>query len=611
MVITLVVDTFDVDNNGTTVSAKCLASELTARGHDVRILTCGDSACNGVNPDTGLDMYYVPELKVPGASALAHKQNTLFGKPVRDTVTRAVKGADVVHTYQPWPMDALARRVAGKLGIPVVAGFHIQPENITYNLGLGWFPPAATAAYRILHLLFYRHFDDIHCPSAFIAAQLRRHGYRENLHVVSNGVRPEFFEHSEAQARDDGMFRILMSGRLSPEKHQDVLIEAAMRSRHCDRIQLCFAGLGPRAKAYKKLAAKLPNPASFGYYDERQLIELMRSCDLYVHTSDVEIEGISCMEAFSTGLVPVISDSRASATAQFALCEQSRFKAGDAQDLADEIDYWIDHPARRQAMGEAYAREGARLSLEHSVDKMERMYRMLPRPRDGERPPHSGASRIGRQKSVYWHGAFFNAATRVFYTIAIPLLFVWTLLVNDARVHGIRNTRGLGGAVIVCNHVHMLDSAMTGIAVYPRKPISATIPENVYSLFPGVLVRLLGGVPLPRGSKDLDVFFQEMELALANGRMVLFFPEGDLFPYYDGVRDFNRGAFHLAAKARVPVLPVALSFRPARGPWRLFKKKPAIRVAVGEPIRPLATDLPQDEQARMRLAHQVMADLSV
>ncbi len=77
--------------------------------------------------------------------------------------------------------------------------------------------------------------------------------------------------------------------------------------------------------------------------------------DLYVHTSDAEIEAMSCMEAFACGLVPVIADSPRSATPQFALDERSLFPAGDSVALASRIDWWIDHPAQRQEMEVRYA----------------------------------------------------------------------------------------------------------------------------------------------------------------------------------------------------------------------------------------------------------------
>jgi len=80
----------------------------------------------------------------------------------------------------------------------------------------------------------------------------------------------------------------------------------------------------------------------FGYYNRDELIKLIHECDLYVHASDAEIEGISLIEAFACGLVPIISDSKQSAAAQFALGPQNLFKAGSPESLAEKIDYWLD-----------------------------------------------------------------------------------------------------------------------------------------------------------------------------------------------------------------------------------------------------------------------------
>lgn len=97
-----------------------------------------------------------------------------------------------------------------------------------------------------------------------------------------------------------------------------------------------------------------------GFYGQEELLRLLNSCDLYVHASDAEIEGISCMEALACGLVPVIANSPLSATPQFALDDRSLFQAGNAGDLADKIDYWIEHPEERAAQGRAYAARGTR-----------------------------------------------------------------------------------------------------------------------------------------------------------------------------------------------------------------------------------------------------------
>ena len=84
-----------------------------------------------------------------------------------------------------------------------------------------------------------------------------------------------------------------MVGRLSGEKRQDLIIEAAKKSRYADKIQLVFAGTGPKEKEYRRLSAGLAHPPIMGFYGQEELLRLLNSCDLYVHASDAEIEGIS------------------------------------------------------------------------------------------------------------------------------------------------------------------------------------------------------------------------------------------------------------------------------------------------------------------------------
>jgi glycosyltransferase involved in cell wall biosynthesis/1-acyl-sn-glycerol-3-phosphate acyltransferase len=599
MIVTLVIDTFNVNNhNGTTVSAMRYATTLIARGHAVRVVATGatQQSRGATQPERGgPQMYWVPELLVPIGSRLAHLQNTAFAKPVREVLVAAITGADVVHIYQPFPLGRAAERIARELGVPAIAAFHMQPENVTYNIGLGWFPPAAHLVYLILRLTFYRRFADIHCPSTFIAAQLRRHGYRARLHVISNGVGSGFRPGPPREREPGDPFRILMVGRFSPEKRQDVLIRAARRARHAAQIQLYFAGHGPRENRLRRMASKLAYPAQFGYYSQGELIELIRGCDLYVHASDVEIEGLACVEAFSCGLVPVISDSRLSATGQFALGAANLFRAGDPRSLAGRIDGWIDDPEALAEASETYARYAEQYAVDRSVKAIERVYARAGDPLEA---PAGYASRLYRLLS----NAFF-------YAIAIPLLYLWTRVVLGARSEGKNRLPRVGGAITVCNHVHPMDSALVALAMFPRRLVYTSAPINLQNRLYGGLVRLLGGVAVPSTPSELQRFFTEMELLVAKGKIVHFYPEGELNPYDTGLRDFKPGAFHLAAQARVPVLPLAVRFDPPSGLGRLFRRKPTMTIVVGEPIAPAAADPRNDRRIRMDLARQTMRDL--
>lgn len=589
--IVFVTDTFHEINNGITMSAMQLAKHLRDKGHTIRILTAGNTRESGLDERTGYIMFYVEELHVPVASTFAHRQNTLFGKPDRQTVKNALEGADVVHIFQPWPLGRAALKQAKEHKIPVIAAFHIQPENITYNIGLGWLKPAAHLIYYLMDAFFYKKFEHIHCPSRFIAAQLRKYGYKSWLHVVSNGVDPAFSPSGDKTGRKGDLIRILMVGRLSPEKRQDVLIRAIEHSKHKDRIQIYFAGRGPWKKKLEKLGKKLNNPPVFGYYEKKDLVSLIDSCDLYVHSSDIEIECISCLEAVSCGLVPVISDSKRSAAVQFALSSENLFKSGNPKDLAARIDYWLDSPEKRHEASLKYRGFARFYSSENSAWKMEKIYYTL---------------------SVYGENNYcrdwkFRLATKLFHTFfAVPIIYLWTRLFLGFRIEGKENIKKHHCALTLCNHVHTLDSAMVAIALYPKKIIYPTIPENMHDHWYGHLVRILGGVTIPDNFSELKMFMREMEIVLTQGNIVHFFPEGDLKPYDTNLREFKKGAFYLAAQTRAPIIPMAITFRKPKGLYRLLKRKPAVTLNVGKPLYPTETDARNDLKKRMEMAQHQM-----
>ena len=364
LTIVLVSDVFDQLNNGTMVTAFRFAQTLRKRGHRVIVVSTGKE---------GEDRYIVPEKHWPVATWFAHRQGFLFANPDKDVFRTAFSQADIVHFLLPLTFDRRAALVAMEMGVPCSAAFHLQPENVTYNIKLGHSKAANRMIYRYFHHSFYRYFDHIHCPSNFIAGQLRENGYKAKLHVISNGVDADFVPPAEKHPAD-GLFHILMVGRLSPEKRQTVLIEAIQRSRYADKVQLHLAGNGPCKKALMQEGQKLKNPPQFGFYSKEDLIRLIHACDLYVHASNVEIEAISCMEAFACGLVPVIATSELSATVQFALDDRSLFRHDDPADLARKIDYWIEHPEEREEMSAKYAEQGNQYRVERSVEQAELMF---------------------------------------------------------------------------------------------------------------------------------------------------------------------------------------------------------------------------------------------
>ena len=369
MKILIVIDQFDNSNNGTTISARRFAKGLQDHGNEVYIVSTGDK-----KDEYKFNLKELPLL--PGISHIIRSQGMSFAIPDTEVLEEAIASVDVVHFYMPFWLSKVGLKICEKKNVPHTTAFHVQPENITYSIGLGTNTKVNDFIYTHYRDSFFNRFTHIHCPSEFIANELKNHGYTAKLHVISNGVDDDFkYYEKEKLPEFKDKFVITMIGRYSGEKRQDVLIDAISKSKHLDKIQLILAGKGPKEEKYKKLGKALSNPPIMQFYDKENLIKLLKSTDLYVHSADAEIEAISCIEAFACGNVPIIANSPNSATKQFALVPESLFEAGNSTDLASKIDFWIENESYRKEMEYKYAQSAEKYRLKNSIIKMEEMFK--------------------------------------------------------------------------------------------------------------------------------------------------------------------------------------------------------------------------------------------
>ena len=369
MKILIVIDQFDNSNNGTTISARRFAKGLQDRGNEVYIVSTGDK-----KDEYKFNLKELPLL--PGISHIIRSQGMSFAIPDTEVLEEAIASVDVVHFYMPFWLSKVGLKICEKKNVPHTTAFHVQPENITYSIGLGTNTKVNDFIYTHYRDSFFNRFTHIHCPSESIANELKNHGYTAKLHVISNGVDDDFkYYEKEKLPEFKDKFVITMIGRYSGEKRQDVLIDAISKSKHLDKIQLILAGKGPKEEKYKKLGKALSNPPIMQFYDKENLIKLLKSTDLYVHSADAEIEAISCIEAFACGNVPIIANSPNSATKQFALVPESLFEAGNSTDLASKIDFWIENESYRKEMEYKYAQSAEKYRLKNSIIKMEEMFK--------------------------------------------------------------------------------------------------------------------------------------------------------------------------------------------------------------------------------------------
>ena len=367
MKILIVIDQYDNLSNGTTISAKRFVDGLRKAGNEVQILSTGKN---------GADKFSLKTYKFPKIIDKYFKANEMvFAKPDEEVMKNVFQNQDVIHFYMPFRLAKKGVKIAEEMHIPHTTAFHVQPENITYAVGLGTNHHINDTIYTYFRN-YYNKFRHIHCPSNFIANQLKEHGYTAKLHVISNGIGEEFkFARIEKPEELKNKIIITMVGRYSPEKRQDVLIDAIKKSKYENKIQLVLAGKGQCLEEYKKKAEELTNKPILKFYPKDDLVNLLSYTDIYVHSADAEIEAISCLEAIACGNVPIISNSNESATVQFAMDEDSLFEHGNSENLAKKIDYFLDNPNILEKKRKEYAEFANRFRIENSVKLMEEMFK--------------------------------------------------------------------------------------------------------------------------------------------------------------------------------------------------------------------------------------------
>ncbi len=143
-----------------------------------------------------------------------------------------------------------------------------------------------------------------------------------------------------------------------------------------------------------------------------------------------------------------------------------------------------------------------------------------------------------------------------------------------------------GGALYVSSHQSMLDIPVLFRVVPSTTRFVAKEALFRVPLF-GWAIRLLGFIPIDRSDRRgaLRSLDQAGDRALSD-HPILVFPEGTRSPTGD-LLPFKRGAFALAERLRLPVVPIACLEGARRMPPHSLRIEPGrMLVRVGRPLRP-------------------------
>lgn len=140
------------------------------------------------------------------------------------------------------------------------------------------------------------------------------------------------------------------------------------------------------------------------------------------------------------------------------------------------------------------------------------------------------------------------------------------------------------GFITTCNHVFEWDYICVRSAMRCRRGYVTVWKKNNDSSL-GKLMRVVGSVPISTSINGLVRFSSDIDKMLKNGEWIHFYPEGSMWYYNEAIRPYKKGAFVFAYRNSVPLYPLAISYRPARGIWKLWKHDyPCITIEIGEPM---------------------------
>lgn len=128
------------------------------------------------------------------------------------------------------------------------------------------------------------------------------------------------------------------------------------------------------------------------------------------------------------------------------------------------------------------------------------------------------------------------------------------------KVVGKENIKGIKSAIICSNHVNKLDCMAIKYALKPQKTYFTAAEFNNMKGFVGDMMRAGRMLPMSSNFDAKKNFLKTISTLLAKNNYVTFFPESAEWWCYEKPRPQLSGAYNIAIKNDVPVIPIFITF---------------------------------------------------
>jgi 1-acyl-sn-glycerol-3-phosphate acyltransferase len=173
------------------------------------------------------------------------------------------------------------------------------------------------------------------------------------------------------------------------------------------------------------------------------------------------------------------------------------------------------------------------------------------------------------QPSVGWYRFLRGFFAVVFHTL-------WPL-----KVRGADNVPKEGAAVVVCNHLSLVDPFVVGYGAH--RIVNFMAKEELFGIpILGFLIRKVGAFPVDRARRDAAAMRTALTV-LKEGQLLGMFPEGTRSTSGE-MLELHTGAARLAMRTHVPIVPAAVHNTNNALPPKRWIRPARIGVVFGSPF---------------------------
>ncbi|WP_396653657.1 glycosyltransferase [Microbacterium sp. PRF11] len=378
-------DTFLPHVNGAARFAERLAAGLVARGHDVHVAAPSAGRGNAGRRTETIEGQPMTLHRLPAYRFLPHDWLTFVwpwrAKHYARLLLDEIK-PDVVHIQSHIIIGRGLAREARKRGIPVVATNHVMAENILdfttlpdfldrIFVKLAWADAART----------FKMTRAVTTPTRKAADFLESTIDISGVIPISCGIDRSNYR-PDLTPRDAN--RILFVGRLTTEKHIDVVLRALSQLDPALDVTFDVVGGGDQRAKLEALAQQLGVAARVtfhGHASEEDLRALYSRASVFAIASIAELQSIATMEAMASGLPIVAADAVALPHLVHDGENGYLFEPGNADELAARLtDVLTASPEERTRMQQASLDAVAVHDITRTLDTFEALYRGRPLP---------------------------------------------------------------------------------------------------------------------------------------------------------------------------------------------------------------------------------------